>query len=180
MRHRIAAPLICLLAILATASAVAAGGWALVMAKALPVDPVSGTETTIELRMLQHGMTPVSWPRLTVIATDATSGAVVQTTAEPAGPEGSYVATLVFPSAGDWKLTFHSMDLEMQGSVSMHVVPVAAPGAGTPAEAAPVADPPQLAPLALALGVILAVLALGWAAIRSRGARADTQVSTGT
>ena len=54
-----------------------------------------------------------SWPNLTVVATDTATGTVVRTEAQAQGPVGTYVATIVFPTAGDWTLTFESTELEM-------------------------------------------------------------------
>jgi hypothetical protein len=183
MRHRSIALPLAALASLALASVAVAGGWAQVTAKNVPVDPPAGAETTIEVDVLQHGVTPVSWPGLTVIATDATSGTVVRAEAQATGSAGSYVATIVFPSAGEWSLTFASTDLEMEGSVAMHVAPPvgAAPaGAGTPGESAPVTPASDVLPLVLVLLVAAVILAIGGLALRSRGGSAGSRVSAGT
>jgi hypothetical protein len=118
------------------AGAVVAGGWAQVTITDPPVDPPVGTGTTIGMQVMQHGVTPVSWPTLTVIATDKISGGSFRTEAKPEGPEGHYVATLVFPSAGAWALTFDSQDLAMDGFVNLEVGPAVAPVAPAAGEAA--------------------------------------------
>ena len=182
MRHRsIAIPLAALASLVLAAVAVA-GGWAQVTGTNVPVDPQAGESSTIELRVLQHGQTPVSWPGLTVVTTDATSGAVVRAEARAVGPEGSYVATIVFPSAGEWMLTFESTELIMQGAVALHVAPpvAAAPaGAGTPAEA-PVTVALDMVPLVLVLLAGAVALAIGGLAVRTRRGSADTRVSART
>lgn len=182
MRHgSIAIPLAALASIVLAAVAVA-GGWAQVTGTNVPVDPQAGEESTIELRVLQHGQTPVSWPGLTVVATDATSGAVVRAEAKAVGPAGSYVATIVFPSAGSWTLTFESAELIMEGSVAMHVAPPVAAvpaGAGTPSEA-PVTLAFDMLPLVLVLLAGAVALAVGGLALRTRRGSADTQVSART
>lgn len=172
MRHRSIALSLATLAVFVISSVAVAGGWAQVTAINVPVDPPPGEETTIQLNVLQHGVTPVSWPGLTVIATDATSGAVVAAVAKASGPQGSYTATLVFPSAGDWTLTFQSSDLSMEGSAAMHVATpvVAAPATGTAAAF-------DAMPLLLALLAVMAILAIGGLALRNRGAAAGTRVS---
>jgi hypothetical protein len=176
MRHRSIALALAVLAAFVATSVAVAGGWAQVTADNAPVDPPAGEETTIDLEVLQHGVTPVSWPRLTVVATDAASGTVIRTEAKPKGPEGSYAATLTFPSAGEWSLTFESVDLIMQGAAAINVTPpmVAAPGPGTPAVGAPVDPAPWVVLLVVAM---LALIATGGLALRRRGAPGEIGVS---
>ena len=178
MRHRSIALSLALLATFAVASVAASGGWAQVSATNVPVDPPAGEETTIGLNVLQHGVTPVSWPGLTVVATDATSGAVIRAAATASGPEGSYVATLVFPSAGEWTLTFESTNLIMEGTAAMHVAAApAAPATGAAPAAAAAID---VLPLLLALLAGFAALAIGVVVLRNRGAAAGGSVSVRT
>jgi hypothetical protein len=126
MRHRFISLPLATLASLVLASAALAGGWAEVTVTDTPTDPsAGGGGTPIELRVLQHGVTPVSWPSLTVIATDAASHTVVHTKASAKGPEGTYVATIDFPIAGDWTLTYESAELDMVGSSAISVAPAA-------------------------------------------------------
>lgn len=179
MRHRSIALSLALLATFAVASVAASGGWAQVSATNVPVDPPAGEETTIGLNVLQHGVTPVSWPGLTVVATDATSGVVIRAAATASGPEGSYIATLVFPSAGEWTLTFESTSLIMEGTAAMHVAAAvaAAPATGSAPATSPAFD---VLPLLLALLAGLAALAIGGVLLRNRGAAADARVSART
>ena len=178
MRSRSIALPLGLLASLLAASVAVAGGWAQVTGTNVPVDPQAGEEATVDFNVLQHGMTPVSWPGLTVIATDAKSGAVVRADAQAKGPEGSYVATIVFPSAGEWSLTFESADLHMEGSVAVHVMPpVAAAQAGAAASSAAAFD---VLPLVLVLLAAAVALIVAGQVLRSRGASGDARVSAGT
>jgi hypothetical protein len=184
MRHRSIALPLAALAMFLFASAAAAGGWAQVSAPNPPVDPPVGEETTIQLHVLQHGITPVSWPALTVVATDSASGVVVRAKATASGAVGSYVATLVFPSAGNWTLTFSSPNLVMEGSASLQVAPAVVPapaGPGT-AEQQPTPAPPAADALAVALVLLVLAAGLGIVALVARARRAvpDTQVSAGT
>ena len=177
MRHRFVAPLLAAIASLALASVALAGGWAQVTVKDAPVDPPAGGETTINLDVLQHGVTPVSWPGLTVVGTDATSGAVVRAEAHAKGPEGSYVATIVFPTAGEWTLTFDSAELDMQGSVALSVAPaVAAAGLNAAAPAASTFDAMPLLLLLVAATVALAIAGL----VVRNGRAGATRVSVRT
>jgi hypothetical protein len=178
MRHRLIALPLASLASLVLASVALAGGWAEVTVKDTPVDPPAGGGTPIELSVLQHGVTPVSWPHLSVIATDAASGAMFKTDAQAKGPEGTYVATIVFPKAGEWTLSFDSPELEMSGTAAINVTPVVTapqPGAETPATQ-------SLDPVAL-LGVLIsAVLIVAFAGVAIKGRRAigETRVTVRT
>ncbi len=178
MRHRSIAMGMALLVAFVAASVAVAGGWAEVTTSSVPVDPPAGEQTTIELDVLQHGVTPVSWPRLTVVATDAASGTVVRAEAQAVEPEGSYVATLSFPSAGDWSLTFESPDLVMQGSAAISVAPslAGAPAPDAAAEGSPVA----LAYWAVPLVLLLALLAIAGLVLRRRVGPGEVQVSART
>ena len=156
------------LAALALASTALAGGWAQVTVPNLPTDPPAGGETVIDLTVLQHGVTAVSWPRLTVVATDAISGAAIAAQAKASGPDGHYTATLTFPSAGEWTLSFMSPDLVMDGTATLSVaeaIVVAPPAAATPAAAAPAFE---LMPWALLLLVGAIAIAFLAAFLRAR------------
>lgn len=178
MRHRSIAPLLALLAMFALTSVAASGGWAQVTATSVPVDPPAGEETTIELKVLQHGVTPVSWPRLTVVATEAASGAVVRAEAQASGPEGSYVAKMTFPTAGQWALSYESDDLVMEGTTPIRAAaPVAAAPGSTPAEA-PASQAFDLLPVLFAALALVGLLAIGGGLVlRGRGAAAGSGIS---
>ena len=178
MRHRSLAPLLAVLAMFALSSVAFAGGWAQVTAKAVPVDPPAGEETTIQLNVLQHGVTPVSWPGLTVIAREATSGTVVRAVAQATGPEGSYVAKITFPTAGQWTLSYESADLVMEGSTPIRIVaPVAAAPGSTPTQA-PATQALDVLPLVFAVLAVVALLAIGSGLVlRGRGASAGSGAS---
>jgi hypothetical protein len=185
MRHRStaipAAALTALAALLLATTAAFAGNWAQVTAKDVPVDPPAGEEATISLSLLQHGQTPVSWPRLTVIATEKTTGKVVSVQATASGAAGSYVAKITFPTEGQWTLSFTSQDLIMEGSATVSVAPPvvapAAPASGSQAPATSAFDP--MLPLLAVLG-ILAVLVVGVLTVRGRATPAGAQVSART
>ena len=170
MRHRFLALPLAAVATLALTAAALAGGWAQVSVTNGPIDPVAGEPTTIELSVLQHGVTPVSWPRLTILATDAASGDIVRVEAEAKGPAGSYTASLTLPSAGDWTLTFQSADLVMEGSFALSVAQAAVAAAPAVTTAATGFNAMPLALVMLALFLVIAIAAV---TMRSReGARA--------
>ena len=135
------------------------------------VDPPAGVETPIGLTVMQHGKTAVSWPNLTVVATDSDSGAVVRVKALAEGPVGSYVARIVFPTAGDWTLTFESNDLSMEGTAVLQIAAAAAI-APSPAPA------PDLTPFGLVAALGIALMVGGGLAMRGhRADRRDAPVS---
>jgi len=176
MTNRYIALPLAALAGLALASVAVAGGWAQVTVKDAPVDPVAGGETAINLDVLQHGVTPVSWPHLTVVATDAASGVVVRAEAEAKGLTGSYVSTIAFPSAGEWTLTFDSAELDMAGSVAISVAPPMA--AAQPAAAA--ASTFDAMPLLFLLVAAAVALAIAGLVLRNGRAAGATRVSVRT
>lgn len=154
MRLRLAPLPLALLGSLVLAAGALAGGWAVVTVTESPADPPAGAGTPIELRVMQHGKTPVSWPRLTVVATDPDSGAAVRAEARAEGPTGRYVATIVFPTGGDWRLTFESADLHMEGAATLPVSPATAAATAAPSTSTSDATPVVLA---AALGLLLLV-----------------------
>src|SRR5688500_7229114 len=172
MRRRSAVlPLLLLSGSLVLATAVSAGGMAIVTVTDVPPEPTPGEETTIGLMVMQHGETAVSWPRITVIATEVDSGTVVQAPAEAEGPPGAYVASIVLPAAGDWRLTFDSPDLYMEGSTVLHVPePVAAaPVVSTASEtSAAVAGQEEMLPVVLGLSFIAVAMAAVGLVLRGR------------
>ena len=179
MRRRLVLMPLMLLGSLALATGALAGAWAQVTLTDPPVvDPPAGVETPIGLNVMQHGKTAVSWPKLTVVATDSDSGAVVRVKALAEGPVGSYVARIVFPTAGDWTLTFESNDLSMEGTAIMQVTPaVAAPAAVTPSAPSPTPTP-DLTPFGLVAALGIALMVGGGLALRGRRAdRRDAPVS---
>lgn len=176
--RRAMAAVVATLAFLAAASVAFAGGWAQVTAQNVPVDPPAGEEISITLKMLQHGQTPVSWPGLTVVATEKSSGAVVGAQAKASGPEGTYVVKLTLPTAGQWTLSYTSQDLMMEGTATIRAsAPAAAPANTTPQTQATQTTDVML-PL-LAVLAIFAVLAGGVLLLR-RGTAAGSRVSAGT
>lgn len=166
MRHPRIAFLTALSSGLVVASTTIAGGWAQVALDRPPVDPPAGTGVEIGFEVRQHGETPVSWPDITVVASNRTSGDVVRTPSTPEGAAGHYVATITFPVEGSWTITFESADLLMSGTASIAVV---APIDAT--QPAP-ATSPEPEPLALgALAALMAALAGGFILRARRGPR---------
>ena len=111
-----------LFALLVLTGSVLAGGWATVTMAQPPTDPSAGDETTVEMTVLQHGTTPVDWPRITVVASNSETGAVVRSEARALSDStGRYDATFVLPTDGAWAIAFESPDLIMEGSATLDV-----------------------------------------------------------
>ena len=178
MRRRTLAIPIATIAALLLAVGTVAGGWATVALVDPPVDPPAGSGTLVELDVLQHGETPVSWVSLTVVATNDASGDSFTTPARAEGPTGRYAATITFPTEGRWTLSFESPDLIMDGTATVQVAAAvaAAPIAAEPSTSAVAGlDPAALAVVAV---IIVAVVAAGAIAMRGRHAgRHDEQAS---
>ena len=144
----------------------AAGGWATVKLDASSPTPGAGDPTEIGLTVLQHGKTPIDWIGLTVVATNAVTGEAVVATAHPKGPIGHYVATLTFPGAGDWSLSYQSQDLVMEGTATLTVTDAAIAPASTATAAGPAAAAP-----AVALGLLVLAFLVTAGAIFARDRR---------
>lgn len=167
-RHLMAGPTAAIASML-IATVALAGGWATVTVADPDSDPVAGGTAVLDLTVLQHGQTPVSWPRITVIATLGGSDATIRAAAVPSGVEGHYTVSLTLPVEGRWALTFDSADLMMQGRRTVGVVAGAAP----PPVVTPPAPAPAIAPdPAIAAGIAAAaaalVVAAGLSLIRAR------------
>jgi len=156
------------LAILAVPAGTAlAGGWATVEVAA-PAGLSAGEPWRAELRVLQHGRTPLDGLSPSVEITDE-AGAVRTFEARPTGQPGTYVATVTYPAAGTWRTRFYDgfTDVTPHRLAPLTVAPAggAAPAAALAGDAFP---SPQ--------SVAVALVALLWiggcvAAWRSRRPR---------
>jgi hypothetical protein len=113
------------------ATTVAAGGWASITAdEGTPPQPNAGEEVKLGFNILQHGVTPISWVKATLIATNGSTGQKVSVTAMPEGPEGHYVARVTFPESGFW--TWHVEITDLIGESVPSVVTVLAANGTAP------------------------------------------------
>ena len=145
-RSLIALPLAVLASFAVTAGALA-GGWATVTISDPPAEPTAGSTTALDLTVLQHGVTPVSWLTITVVATNAETGATVAGQATATGTTGHYTVSLTFPSEGTWAISYASPDLVMEGSQDLAVAAPPVVAASSPAATSPVVDGAMLAVL---------------------------------
>jgi hypothetical protein len=82
----------------------AAGGWAVVNIIPSGSEPVAGVAWPVEVQVLQHGVTPIAWERVSIVGRNPASGLVVAANASSSDTVGRYAAEVVFPDAGDWTL----------------------------------------------------------------------------
>jgi hypothetical protein len=101
MTRRLAIAVSTLLATLAWASPVAAGGWATATMDEGPA-PAAGIETPVRFLVLQHGVTPAPWVTATFVATNLATGDQIQVPMRADGADGHFVTSVAFPDAGDW------------------------------------------------------------------------------
>jgi hypothetical protein len=184
--------LIVLLALAVSLAAVGpawAGCWATVGISPLPDGVAAGGTWTVDVRVLQHGKTPMTDAAPAVIAANAETGerrTVSATLADPAA--GLYRAEVGFPSAGTWSIAVYDGFPEAQ-CAQTHTFGTTAIAPAT----APPAEPPPAAPAAAggsfpvisvivggAVGVaalaLAAALALRW---RREGVRLRREPVTG-
>ena len=165
-------------AVLAVPTAATAGGWATVGFDPPPEDLAPGEPWQVDLTVLQHGRTPLMGVEPRVIVEPKEGGAPEAFVAKPTGEPGVYRATVVFASAGTWKLSVHD---DFSATHSFPAVRVGKGGKQAAAEPvaavnAAAATPPSAGDdgpnLLLALGAAaLAALAagLGAAFLQRRG-----------
>lgn len=93
--------LIALVAIFGLGGTAAAGGWAVTTLDATPV-PVPGQPVEVGFTIRSHGVTPIDIADGVAIEVTATDGTVQRFPAARQGVSGHYVASVVFPTAGDF------------------------------------------------------------------------------
>jgi hypothetical protein len=97
---------VALAASLASAPPAVAGGWATVLVVGPASAPVAGTPWPLELEILQHGVTPIDFEQVSLIARHPASGMVAAANGRAGDAVGRYVMDVVFPDAGEWTLEF--------------------------------------------------------------------------
>jgi hypothetical protein len=112
------------LALLVAAPAAQAGGFATVGLSSAP----SGAEWTVDITVLQHGVTPLDDVTPHV---DIASGATTRTfAARPTGTPGVYRADVVFPHAGRWEYSVRDGFTDISPHTFKAVTIGGAPAAG--------------------------------------------------
>jgi len=129
MRHLVV--LATLVATLAAAAAVQAGGFATVGFAPLPDGTAVGDTWTPEITVLQHGRTPITGLTPIVTVERVPSGEKAAFTAVETAKPGVYRAQVRFPAGGDWRVVVDSGWWGEGASVTYGPFPVepASPGA---------------------------------------------------
>jgi hypothetical protein len=100
-----------LLAVVAAALAVAgtagAGGWATAGVNPPPDDIAAGAVWKANVRVLQHGRTPLNGVKPTITIRNVETGKAQTFPAKPTGKSGVYAADVVFPSGGTRRYEIH-------------------------------------------------------------------------
>ena len=86
----------------------AAGGWATVGFAPLPDGTDAGGTWTPTIFVKQHGVTPLEGLQPVVMIENTGSGESTTFLASAGSDAGEYYADVVFPSAGDWRITIMS------------------------------------------------------------------------
>ena len=100
--------LLALVAAAVLAPAAAAGGWATVGLSSLPPDDLTAGGTwSVDLTVLQHGVTPLEnvQPTITLLGEDGAVGGTFAAT--PTKQPGVYRAEIRFPTSGTWRYEIH-------------------------------------------------------------------------
>jgi hypothetical protein len=129
------------------------GGWATVGLSSLPAGTPSGGKWSVDMTVLQHGVTPLQGitPVITIRNGDGQSR---QFRGTPTGESGVYHADVVFPSAGTWSYEI------WDGFSRAHTYKPVAIGAPT--------DSFPYLPLGLALAIALGLAATAVIYLRRR------------
>ncbi len=84
------------------------GGWATVGFEPLPDGTSAGGTWNPTIFVKQHGVTPLSGLQPVVTIEEVETREVAEYYASGTSEAGLYEADVVFPSAGDWRVTIHS------------------------------------------------------------------------
>jgi hypothetical protein len=117
--------IVCALALPTLASA---GGWASVGFEPLPDGTSAGGTWKAAIFVKQHGITPLEGLQPVVVIEETGSGESTRFLAAADEERGVYHADVVFPSAGDWRVTILSGFGDSKATYGP--VAIGAPGAG--------------------------------------------------
>jgi hypothetical protein len=166
MRQRLPlASFIASAALLLSAGAALAGGWATVTLDPGATEPIAGEPVTVGFTVLQHGKTPVGQGNVIVEATGP-DGQVFAFPARPEGKAGHWVVEMTLPAAGSWEW---AVTIPEQLEVQTHLQPLQVAAASS---IPPVGGTALPIILAVAAGLVLATLFLLRGGLRTFASRA--------
>ena len=149
--------------LIGSASTAHAGGWAVVALDALAESPVEGHPISVGFTILQHGVTPYTTSKASIIVTDGT-GRSEHFTATPDGEPGHHIARVTFPGAGVYRWEVQPDWFARQPLGEINVERVATVTTTPTAPTATTTTTSVREPFALALRILLAAafaIALG-------------------
>lgn len=166
MRQRLSlASLIASAALLLSAGAALAGGWATVTLDPRTSEPTAGETATVGFTLLQHGKTPVGQGNVIVNATGP-DGQVLAFRARAEGQAGHWVVDMTLPAAGTWEWTVTMPNqLEVQTQLQPFQVASASSAPASGGSTLPII-------LAVAAGLVLALLLVLRGSMRTIASRA--------
>jgi hypothetical protein len=161
---------------LVLAGQASAGCWATAGISPLPTGVTVGETWNVDVRVLQHGRTPLAGATPTVVIAGGANGTERSFQASPTAEPGHYRAAVTFPARGDWSVAVHDGFPEAQcaqtHTFGTHVIAAAtAPSGPAPPDAAPVPGGPSPWPI---VGGVLGALALLAVALAVRHSRPRT------
>ncbi len=165
-----AAPVLAVMLVLAMAGPAVGGGWATVELSSTP-DGVRADEVwEVDLRILQHGRTPLEGIEPTVRVVERDSDRSARFLARPMAEQGVYRARVTFPAAGKWRYFVDDGFTQVHSYPPVTIADGRAPRADAATPATPGADDGASGDtmLAGALGVGLAAAGLTVAIRRRR------------
>jgi YtkA-like len=117
------------LVVLAAPASAVAGGWA-TAGLAPPDDGIGPGDTwNAEVKVLQHGVTPLTGVHPTVTIRNASTGQAKTFKASATDEPGVYLAKVVFPSKGKWSYEVYD-GFSQYGGAQNHKFPAVTIGAG--------------------------------------------------
>jgi hypothetical protein len=169
MRRGLFATLAALATALAWAGTAGAGCFATVGIAPLPDAVAAGETWTVDLRVMQHGITPLEGATPTVILTNQATGEERRFGAKPTSEIGRYRVEAAFPREGTWSVAVHDGFPEPQCAQthtfgSYPIAPSAGPSEPPPSAAAGEGFP--LWAVWVGLGSIAAAL-VAWLVVRA-------------
>lgn len=124
LRNRLAVVMVATGLLSLPAGAVAAGNYAEVgYTDGMAAPPTAGEDREIRFSLLQHGITPVDHGEVTLTATSP--GVAPVTVVATSLGNGAWVATVTFPSAGDWQLRVTHSEFETPPAIKVSVAQAA-------------------------------------------------------
>ena len=129
---------------------VAAGGWASVSLR--QGTPTEDGGSTVGVTLLQHGVTPVDWGQVGIVAVNVGTGERLSFTGTPRLSDGQWTTWIELP-AGSWNLAVTHQDLEVGTAEGLNLT------IGEPSTAASVGSGAVLS-LSPALALVLATVVL--------------------